>query len=36
MQPIGYKPTEYPADGTAPFGVGGYLLAGSEMLYFKK
>lgn len=32
VQPIGFAPVGYPANSTAPFGVGAYLLAGSEML----
>lgn len=31
VQPIGYAPVGYPPDSSAPFGVGAYLLAGSEM-----
>ncbi|HEX3696560.1 MAG TPA: glycoside hydrolase family 88 protein [Polyangia bacterium] len=31
VQPVGVGPADAPADSTVPYGVGGFLLAGSEM-----
>jgi unsaturated rhamnogalacturonyl hydrolase len=31
IQPVGFTPKQFPDDSTAPFGVGAFLLAGSEV-----